>query len=449
MGKGLKDKILFLISGSLVKNTLKLTSGSIINYIIPFVTTPILTRLYTPDSYGDWGVFSSIISILSVFVCGGYENAIVEEQDKKKRNNISRVCLYVSFFVNLILLTLIIILSALKINILNIQNIIFLLPLYLFLTGIVSILQNYANANSQYGNLAFAQIVAGLTLGGFRILFGMLNVDNGLVYGAIISLVCVAAYMMYKDSSILLNQISLKKKQVRSIIIQYKNYPLYDAPSSFTIFLSNNIPVLLLVNFFDKALLGGYTMVLQLLLLPMSFIGSNMGRVFFQQASRDKNSTKTISKQVYKISYSLGLAVIVFFVIGGDVFLYWFLGPNWKMAGEYGLYLSLWAFFTIMYAPLKPIYRVLSKQSVQMKLMVISFIVQTGYLLLGVFVINDMGLIILSYSVVCSLFKIIEGKILLRLCQSNNLFYEVKMVALTILILMVWATRSLYVIGII
>ena len=47
---------------------LKLSFGNIIMYILPFLVTPILSRLYEKEDFGEWGVFSSFISIVTVLI---------------------------------------------------------------------------------------------------------------------------------------------------------------------------------------------------------------------------------------------------------------------------------------------------------------------------------------------------------------------------------------------
>ena len=88
----------------LLGNTLKLTGGSMVNYAIPIITTPILARLFTPAEYGDWGIFSSFVTIFTVFICGGFEFAIVESQSEKEKNNISQICLMICLVLNFLLL---------------------------------------------------------------------------------------------------------------------------------------------------------------------------------------------------------------------------------------------------------------------------------------------------------------------------------------------------------
>ena len=73
-------------------NMLKLSFGNIIMYILPFLVTPILSRLYEKEHFGEWGVFSSFISIVTVLIFLGYENSIVKI-DRREEKNIVALCL--------------------------------------------------------------------------------------------------------------------------------------------------------------------------------------------------------------------------------------------------------------------------------------------------------------------------------------------------------------------
>ena len=63
----MNQRIKEIIRLPLVRNTLKLSSSSALLMLLPLVVTPILSRLYTPEDYGDWGVFSSVLYIVSSY----------------------------------------------------------------------------------------------------------------------------------------------------------------------------------------------------------------------------------------------------------------------------------------------------------------------------------------------------------------------------------------------
>ena len=69
------------------KNVLTLVSGTAIAQIIPIAISPVLTRIYTPEEFGIYAIFTSIVIIFSVISNGRYELAIVlPEKDEDAIN---------------------------------------------------------------------------------------------------------------------------------------------------------------------------------------------------------------------------------------------------------------------------------------------------------------------------------------------------------------------------
>ena len=81
---------------SLYRNTLKMSSSNVLMYFVPVIVTPILTRLFAQEAFGEWGVFSSVIAILGVGMFWGYENAIVKAHDEADARHTGLLCLLTS-----------------------------------------------------------------------------------------------------------------------------------------------------------------------------------------------------------------------------------------------------------------------------------------------------------------------------------------------------------------
>ena len=54
------------------KNVLKLISGTTVAQAIPVLISPILARLYNPQNFGDFALFTSFVSILAVMTTFRY-----------------------------------------------------------------------------------------------------------------------------------------------------------------------------------------------------------------------------------------------------------------------------------------------------------------------------------------------------------------------------------------
>lgn len=431
----------------LVRNTLKLTTGSILNYFIPVIITPLLARLYSPSDYGEWGVFSGYVTILSVIICGGYDPVIVRCQRKKDVLNVASLC----FLINLCfcLLLLIFISFAELLNWQYIQSVSgkWFIPIYLFLTGIISIGQNYANRIELYSVLAISQVLAGVVQALARLAFGFYDIYvNGLILGTVISLFISFLYLNYKIEIISQIKRYFSFNRMLHLMVRFKNFPLFDSPSTLLIYASNNIPIIILASYFSKETVGCYTMVIQLLLMPMAFVGSNMGRVYYKQISEKANEIPLLSLKVFHISFLLGLVSILFFLLGGDYVLELFLGNKWTVAGDYALYLSIWALPTIAFAPLRPIYRTKNRQYLQMKIVLISFLIQTLLLWIMVNCTDRIDLIICSYSICCAVFRVIDGWFIFKLCNLKMIQISAWKHLALLAIILFWCFRVLSII---
>lgn len=59
------------------RNVLTLMTGTTITQAIPIAISPILTRIYTPEDFGIFALYMSVVSIVSVVATGCYELAIM------------------------------------------------------------------------------------------------------------------------------------------------------------------------------------------------------------------------------------------------------------------------------------------------------------------------------------------------------------------------------------
>ena len=74
----MKNHIKEISSSSLIRNSVKISVSNILMYMLPLFVTPILTRLYTPEAFGEWGVFSAFVAIANIGLFLGFENVIIQ-----------------------------------------------------------------------------------------------------------------------------------------------------------------------------------------------------------------------------------------------------------------------------------------------------------------------------------------------------------------------------------
>lgn len=85
-------------------DVLKLVSGTTIAQIIGIISYPIIARIYSPEAFGVYSLFLSIINIVGVISCMRYEFAIILPKSDEEAANILVLTLIISLIVSVLLL---------------------------------------------------------------------------------------------------------------------------------------------------------------------------------------------------------------------------------------------------------------------------------------------------------------------------------------------------------
>lgn len=410
----------------LVRNTMKISASNILMYLLPLVVTPILSRLYTPVQYGEWGIFSSLISIICLAQFAGFDNTLVK-CEKEETGLMTIICAILGVVFSLGITIVFYIGTKLNLSFFTSFPNKPLLVAYLFIYVFYTIGYNLCNRQEKYNVLSIANIVQGSSQALFRIFFGIsgILIFNGLILGTTIALLNVSVFLFFsiKGTSFIVHE-ECRFSKIRGLVAKYKKFALYDAPSSILSFAAFNLPTLILAYYFGKKDIGCFSMVLQLLLVPMSLVGSAMGRVFYQEICKENSVTFTqqATRRMVKTLGFISILPLLFLVCGGDHILVWFLGSKWQDAGIVALSLALWSFPTILTQPLLPLFRYSGKQDIMLLYDILYFIFGVG----SIYVCCQLRLSLISvlivFSISCFLVKMLLfiqlfliGKVRIRL----------------------------------
>ena len=81
---------------------LTLSSVPIISQFIAFFTTPLITRLFEPESFGEMSFYASISAFLGVFSTMGYHSAIILPKKNLNALRLVNLCLVINVFLSII-----------------------------------------------------------------------------------------------------------------------------------------------------------------------------------------------------------------------------------------------------------------------------------------------------------------------------------------------------------
>ena len=415
------------------KNVFRLMTGTTISQMIPFLVMPLLSRLFTPEEFGLYAFYFSLVTFLVVFSTGRYELAIPLP---KKHGDAWQILLLSFLILSIFSGILFIIILLFNVHLLamfnrpQLGNWLYLLPLFVFLTGAYNIFTLWlhrmklfaASANSKV-QLSFwenaVNLFMGLRKNGIsfenfsdrtQALFSknniVLSLNNlgfsGLLIGRLAGLIASNFYFLLKlRKSKDEYEIKIRKKDLYRLAAEHRDFPRINMLHAASDELKNSGLSFTVLYFFMDRALGIYNQAYRLLRAPLGIIGSAFGHVFFQEVAEMSYSNKPISGIIFKtlkklFIIALPLFTAIFFL--SPWFFELFLGEKWSDVGVYAQYMTPWLFVNFIFSPVSQVALVIGKQlGFWMINLVSSALVFTSMVFAGA-IFNDIkaGLIIIS-----------------------------------------------------
>ena len=355
---------------SFAGDALKLTIGAILAQAFAVLFSPVLSRLYAPESFGTAAIFTSILGVISAVVCLRYESAIMlPSEDTDAAGLLVGIMFFIGAFTVLTVLGVLFLgepvcrwLKAPKL-----ESFLWLLPIAVLVNGGCLALRYWNTRLKRFSLLSGVRVATSLTQGTGKLAMGLLShAGPGSLIGAnVIGNVVSGAglgWQAWRKDRFLLWQTSWR--QIVSLLKRYRKFPLVSSWSGLMNAFSVQLPILLLSMFFTQTVVGYYSFGVRIILLPMTLVGTAIGQVFFQRASQALNEGRldVTVQSTYSRLVSLGLfPLLVLGLIGPEAFVVVF-GARWAEAGVYVQIISVWQFFVFVVSPLSTLFSVLERQ---------------------------------------------------------------------------------------
>lgn len=387
------------------QNVVTLLTGTITAQAIPIAVSPILTRLYSPEDFGLFAIFSAIVMVLSVMASGRYDAAIMLAESERDAVNIFAAALLIISLFSLVVFIFIVVFYTFLMSITAVKSIgiyLYFVPFMIFLVSMYQLLYNWMNREKQYKQLALAKVGQTASTAFVNISMGLKAFHAfGLILGQIFGQFIATIYLFIKGNKQIVWQ-DINLVNMKEQLSKYSNFPKYDISASFLNVFSLQLPIFLLGFLFSPAIVGFFALSRRIIGLPVVVLSSSITTVFKQRAASDYNKYGNCSNIYNKTFRSLILISILptifLFLFAPELFLFIF-GEKWLEAGKYTQILIPMFFLRFVSSPLSYIFYITRNQKLNMIgqgfLVFLSVIgLYAGYLFNSV----TIGLILLSLS---------------------------------------------------
>ncbi|WP_374276691.1 oligosaccharide flippase family protein [Azonexus sp.] len=375
---------------SIFNSISKIIGGTASAQIITLLAMPLISRLYTPENYGVFGIVMAVALVASILASFQLHQAIVLPKFEFQAIGLFQITcfsvtvggvlisllfyvflyFYPSFFANS---------SASALSILT--------GLLVISIGVGQASQNLAARLKVYGAISKAIIIRAAVVVSSQLFIGLIAAgDIGLIIGQILGE--ISAFVFYW--LMILPADSCRKlmrwKRYYVLARRNKDFVIYGTAQETLSSLSLGVPTILFGIYFGEIVAGCYSFAFKVLMAPVNLISGAVRQVLSVHFSELKDQPGRLKYNFRIMTVYLFvptvLGSLVLMIFSADLFDIIF-GVRWREAGEYSTWLLPWCAFVIFGVPASLVFRVLKKQYIGFFINTFAFFCRTAALVIG------------------------------------------------------------------
>lgn len=360
-----------LLNNRILKNVTLLVSGTAIAQIILMLFQLVLRRLYSPEVFGAFSVYMSIVGILVILSTMRYELAVVLPKEDRKASGLVAGGILISLAINILVLIITIIFKTYIIKWLDFPEEygywLYFVPLSTFLFSTYQFFNYWLTRNSAFKAISINKVSRRLSEGIVQTIFGAVKSASGLFTGDIVGNAAniTAGFYQAKRNGFTFSNLSWRK--IKASLKRYSSFPKYQTIPAVLNTASMLLPIFLINKFYSSETAGYFDLSRQMLIVPISFITASLSQVLLKELSdRVKNNAK-LTPSILKTAMYLSIGIIPFMVvimIWGEGLFSFFFSETWRVSGSYSAILAPAFAVQFIVSPLSISFTVLEKLKV-------------------------------------------------------------------------------------
>ena len=332
------------MSSRLLRATLTLLTGGVLAHALPLLLGPALTRLYTPDDFGQYALIWAVATNLAVVACARYEFALPLEKSARVAALLMALCARL-----LLATTAASTLLALVLLFWRDMALAWLLPAGVLAIGATQWLTLWATRSQRFGLLSAARLVQQGGGAVLQVLLGLFTAGPvGLLAGPIVAGLG-AAWLLARPAPQggwrrLVRQ---PLTRLKAMAARHRDFPLYNTPHAFIGALQDTLTLLLIAAWAGDAAAGFWALALRYLKAPATLLGGALSQALYPQLLQARSAAEArslVRRTMLALALLAAPLAAVLLLWGPDLFT-WIFGTQWSGAGALarglGLYIGL------------------------------------------------------------------------------------------------------------
>ncbi|MDO5672151.1 MAG: oligosaccharide flippase family protein [Actinomycetaceae bacterium] len=352
----------------LLQQSLTMLAGNSGAQLLVLLLLPILSRLYSPEDFGQFGVYTAICAIVVPLAGMRLDIAAILPHREDEAKILMRIASR-SILVWAVLTSLIAFLAGPALT--QLTHTEYLVP-YLPLMGAtvatlaqIQAMSQWKTRQQEFRELAWNKVLQHGSVSASQILLwltGMIGMF-GLLSGSLIGQGIAAIFLTWSGrQAFKLGQEANPEVSWRSLIRRYWKMPALNGATAILDSVRVN-GIVLLVATFSTAAVGHFNMAWMLVQAPVALITGSINSVFYRAMATTPRGDlyRLVKSSILKFSI-VSVSAMALLLIFAPWFIPLILGENWSNAGLYAQALAPWLMLTVVTSPIASLYVVTNTQ---------------------------------------------------------------------------------------
>lgn len=375
-----------------VQSALTLVGGTAFGQAIALAVLPVLTRLYTPESFSLLAFYVALLSIFSVIACARLEIAIPLPNKEGMAIN-----LFVLSFVFLTATCLAMGVFLLSFSDWVVSHLarsdfseyLWILPFGVWMLGAYNCLSLWATRRGRFKALASTKVTQAFAGSALQVGLGAVGSSAfGLIFGYLVghaSGFLRLVRQMWSLDYFLLRHVSFKR--MRLALSRYIVYPKLSVIEAICNSASVNLPIVIIASFAESSEAGYLFLAMKVMQAPVALVGRSVGQVYLSRAPDElrKNNLALFSADLLRGLIRVGAGPILFIGVVAQYASALLFGSEWARVGDLIFWMTPWFVFQFIVSSLSMSLHVTGNQALALFLQVFGLILRVG---LTVFALN-------------------------------------------------------------
>ncbi|MCI9868153.1 oligosaccharide flippase family protein [Rhizobium skierniewicense] len=360
------------------KGFIVLLLGATSAKLITILVMPILTRMYTPEDFGLYAIFNTVVNFLYPFVTLRYVLAIPLPRRERSAFLLLALCLAMTLLSAPIISVGLLIFGEHLGNALGAPQIgtyWWILVLGTTGAGLYEVALQWAIRGRRFKNIAGSQFNQSISGAVIKIALGWwhpaaLNLLIGGVAERTMGILSLLRGMSKMDIPSLFTRASLGR--LFFFFRYYREMPTFRLPAQILAGLATQIPILMIAYAYGSETVGQLSLAFSILFATVNLIGQTTSKAFIGILSKiGRHRPKEILSLLIstcKKSAIISAGPVLVLLIGGRPLFEFAFGGQWSQAGTFAQYLAPLLFAQLLVSPTASVISVLNKNKYNLRI---------------------------------------------------------------------------------